>query len=144
MKLNLLSYISICPEHKKNENINYINEYIFPIFDNQLKLNILKGPFIEPNQKENESIKKYLKKNLQLSFQPNLKYKLSLEGFYSTLLKYSNVFCITKYVGKNKNINQNSIVLHVNSMSKEIKENGQIYSYSRYYAKIYDYYIVTK
>ena len=68
LKLNLLSYISICPEPKKNENINYITEDIFPIFDNQLKLNILKGPFIEPNQKQNESIKKYLKKNLQLSF----------------------------------------------------------------------------
>ena len=144
LKLNLLSYISICPQIKKKENIGYTIEDFFPVCDNGIKLNTVQGPHIKINQKQDKSIKKFLKDNLELSFEPKIKYKFSLEGFVSTFLKNKKICCITKYEGKNKNLNQNSIVLHVDTMSEEIKENGQIYNYSKYYSNIYDYYIITE
>lgn len=142
LKLNLLSYLSICPESKKSENINYTIPNFFPVLKNEIKHNILNGPSIQPNEKQLKSIKKYLKSNLKLGDKWNIEYQFSLLGFHSDLLDYGNSFCLTKYEGKKKN--PNSIVLHVKSLRVEVKENGQIYSYSQGYSKVYDYYIVTK
>ena len=144
LKLNLLSFESISPESKQNETSNYILEDFFPVSDNTMKFDILQDPIFKLNQKQIKSIKQYFKNHLKLTFEPKIIYKLSIEGFFSTLIKYNNSFCITNYEGNDKINNENTIVMHDNSMMHIVKENGRIYSYSGKFSRYYDYYIVIK
>ena len=152
LKLNLLSYSEIINTTKIQIKIdNYFsrpqkieiekkNETSFPQNEDN---KILQGPLIKFNEKQNNSIKIYFKNSLNLNYQPEIKYRFSMDCFNSKFVKDDKEFCLSKKEENNNSTDKDSIIMFTNfSISKIIGIKGTIYTYIGKYSKIYDYYEV--
>ena len=117
-----------------------------PNIDNEeLNKYILPGPIFKINENQKNSIIKLFKLNLAIKEELEIKYQSSLKYLEKNFVKNSNEFCISNYIIKEDDEDDELVVMITNLLKiNKIKSNGQMFAKEGLLQSAYDYYIVVK
>ena len=117
-----------------------------PNIDNEeLNKYILPGPIFKINENQKNSIIKLFKLNLAIKEELEIKYQSSLKYLEKNFVKNSNEFCISNYIIKEDDKDDELIVMITNLLKiNKIKSDGQMFAKEGLLQSAYDYYIVVE